>query len=116
VDVPGYGFAKVPGELWHKIQKMINWYLFNSDYVFKKVVLIIDAKIGLTNDDLEMLYSLEKDGKDIIVVANKVDKIKPSVYDAQMQKINVACKKHKVIPYSAEKKIGVGELMEELLK
>jgi len=40
IDLPGYGFAKIPKEVRYKIQKMISWYLFDSDYVFKKVVLI----------------------------------------------------------------------------
>jgi len=116
VDLPGYGFAKVPQEVWFKIQKMINWYLFESDYVFKKVILIIDAKVGPTNDDLDMLYSLEEEKKDIIIVANKIDKIKKSEYDEQIQKLRDTFNKHKVVPYSAEKKIGVGELIEELMK
>jgi len=116
VDVPGYGFAKLPKEDWNKIQKMISWYLFDSNYAFKKVILIIDAKVGPTNDDINMLRNLETDDQDIIVVANKIDKIKRSEYDKQIQKIKDIFHMHKVIPYSAEKKIGVSELTEELLK
>ena len=115
IDLPGYGFAKVPKETQEKLQKMINWYLFNSDYVFKKVILIIDAKIGPTDDDMEMCYSLEKEDKDIIILANKIDKINQSDYDKQIQKIKDIFNMHKVIPYSAEKKIGVGELTEAVL-
>ena len=116
VDLPGYGYAKVSRETWDQIQKMINWYLFKSDYIFKKVVLIIDAKIGPTEDDMEMCYALEKENKDIIIVANKIDKIKKADYDKQIQKIKDIFHMHKVIPYSAEKKIGVGELAEEAFK
>ncbi|HBU06723.1 MAG TPA: YihA family ribosome biogenesis GTP-binding protein [Candidatus Magasanikbacteria bacterium] len=115
IDLPGYGFAKVPEKVREKIQKMINWFLFNSEYNFKKVILIIDAKIGPTEDDMEMLYGLEKEVKDIVIVANKIDKVKVTEYDKQMEKIKNAFNIHKVIPYSAEKKIGVGELTEELL-
>lgn len=116
VDVPGYGFAKVPGEVWQQIQKMINWYLFRSGCDFRKVVLIIDAKTGPTRDDMDMVYSLEEENKDIIIVANKIDKIKKSEFAGQTQKIKDIFNEHKVILYSAEKKIGVGELIEELLK
>jgi GTP-binding protein len=116
IDLPGYGFAKVPEEIRQQIQKMINWYLFRSDYNFKKVVLIIDAKVGPTNDDMEMLRGLEETGKDIIIVANKIDKIKKAEYEKQLEKIKNIFDNHKVIPYSAEKKIGVGELIGELVK
>lgn len=115
IDLPGYGFANVPGEIWDKLQKMINWFLFDSEYVFKKIVLIIDAKIGPTNDDMEMCYALEKENKDIVIVANKIDKIKKADYEKQIQKIKDIFNMHKVIPYSAEKKIGVGELIEAVM-
>jgi GTP-binding protein len=57
VDLPGYGFAKVPLAVKQQIQKMINWYLFNSDYNFKRVILIVDANVGPTKDDLDMLWN-----------------------------------------------------------
>lgn len=115
VDLPGYGFAQVPKDIWHKIQKMIGWYLFDSGYVFKKIVLIIDAKVGPSQEDMSMFHSLEHENKDIIIVANKVDKIKKLEYDQQIQKIKAMFGQHKVIPYSAEKKIGAGELAQEFL-
>ena len=115
VDLPGYGFTKMSKEAKHKIQKMINWYLFNSDYDFKKVILVIDAKIGPTEDDLEMFNALQTENKDIIIVANKIDKLKKSEYHKQLQKIKNIFDIHKVIPYSAVAKKGVGELIGELV-
>jgi GTP-binding protein len=115
IDLPGYGFAKAPQEVREQIQKMLNWYLFVSNYNFKKIVLIIDAKIGPTNDDIDMLHSLEETNKEIVIVANKIDKIKKAEYEKQLQKIKYAFNMHRVIPYSAEKKVGVGELVEELI-
>lgn len=116
VDLPGYGFAKVSKDKRGQIEGLINWYFFDSECVQKKVVLIIDAKIGPTKDDMEMLYSLEEHEKNIIVVANKVDKISKPDYDTQLEKIRAQVGIHKVIPYSAEKKIGAGELADEMLK
>ena len=45
-----------------------------------------------------MLRELEKSGKDIIVVANKVDKIKKSQYLNQMKKLGQILKGHEVFP------------------
>ncbi len=116
IDLPGYGFAKKSGEARQQMQKMLNWYFFKSGYEFKKVILIVDAKVGPTQDDLNVFGSLQKADKDIIIVANKIDKIKKSEYTEQLQKIKDCFRDYKVIPYSAKKRIGVGELTHELLK
>ena len=115
IDLPGYGFAKTTIKHWQKLNKLIYWYLFESG-ADQKVVLIIDAEIGPTKNDLEVLNILEEEGKEIIVVANKVDKIKKSQYTNQFRKISDLLPGHKIIPYSSKTKIGIGELSDELLK
>ncbi len=114
VDLPGYGYAKVPDKLKNVLKDMVNWYFFVSNYEQKKIVLIIDANVGPTKDDLEMLYALEDYRKDIIVVANKIDKIKKTRYEEQFKTIKELIGNHKIIPYSAKKKIGVKELLNEI--
>ena len=114
VDLPGYGFAKVKLELKDKIRDLVNWYFFTLECDQKKIFLIIDAEIGPTKDDMEMLYDLEKEEKNIVVIANKVDKIRKSEYENKMKKNAVLIGKHKIIPYSTTKKIGARELWEEL--
>lgn len=114
VDLPGYGFAKAPKLVRDRLDKLIYWYLFDSKYKQKKVVLIIDAKIGPTKDDLDVLCGLEDHKKNIVVVANKIDKIKKSECKTHLQKIEALMGAHTFIPYSAEKKTGVGELIREL--
>ncbi len=115
VDLPGYGFAKGPKDLQQGLQQLIHWYLLGSDYHQKKVVLIVDAVVGTTETDIQMLNSLEQAQKNVVIVANKVDKLKPSEYLKKLQAIQNAVGDYKIIPYSAEKKIGVGELVKEVL-
>ncbi len=67
-------------------RKVIYWYLFWSPYE-PKVLLIIDGEIGPTEDDMGVLKFLEERGRDIVIVANKVDKIKKSQYVNQLKKI-----------------------------
>jgi len=114
IDLPGYGFAKGNKEFLQKINKLVFWYLFDSQHN-PKVVLIIDAEIGMTESDQGMLESLEKRGLEIVVVANKVDKIKKSHYFNQINKIKEQFNGHVVIPFSSVTKEGVSELGEELL-
>jgi GTP-binding protein len=115
VDLPGYGFAKADKQTQKRLQQLIYWYLLDSDYEQKKIVLIIDAVVGFTETDLQMLSSLEDAGKDVVIIANKVDKLKPSEYRKQLEKITDQAGGYKVIAYSAEKRIGVGELTNQVL-
>lgn len=114
LDLPGYGYTKTKVEIFVKLGKLIYWYLFNSNNE-PKVVLLIDAEIGPTNDDLEMLHELEKAGKDIVIVLNKVDKIKKSQYKNQLEKLSKQIVGHKLFPYSSKTKVGIKELTKELL-
>lgn len=116
IDLPGYGFAKASRQAKERLEKLISWYLFDSGYKQTKVVLIIDASIGPTDHDLEMLYHLEQNNKEILIIVNKIDKIKKSSQAHQLQKIQKIIGIHKIIPFSAEKKIGINEVYKEILK
>jgi GTP-binding protein len=116
VDLPGYGYAKTSLARQEWLQGLIYWYLFESPYVQKKIVLIVDAKLGLTEIDLEMLRGLEERQKKFVIVMNKVDKLKTMEYAAALEKIKTLIGDHELIPYSAKKRIGVGELTHEILE
>jgi GTP-binding protein len=114
VDLPGYGFASGSLTERKEIQQLIYWYLLGENVDYNKVILIIDAKIGATENDMAMLHSLNEQGKNLVVVANKIDKIKKTDLKKQLDSIKQIFGKHKVIPYSAEEKIGISELANEL--
>lgn len=115
VDLPGYGYAKLPGKLRDSLRAMVNWYFFVSEYKQKKVVLIIDADVGPTKDDFDLLKALDEYKKDVVIVANKIDKIKKSEYEAKFKTIENLIGPHRIIPYSAKDKIGIDELLKEIL-
>ncbi len=114
LDLPGYGFSRDSQIKKDELQSLINWYLFKSHYEQKNVVLIIDAKIGLTPSDIETLEALEEHGKNIVILANKIDRIRPSDVKALVQAVQETAGKLKVIPYSSTKKIGIEELNQEI--
>jgi len=114
MDLPGYGYAKVKGKSLEKLGELIFWYIFNSGYN-PKVVLLIDAEIGPTKDDLSVLVELQKAGREIVVVLNKSDKIRKSHYLNQVKKLSKIFVGHKVFPYSSKTKVGIQELTDELL-
>ena len=114
VDLPGYGYAKNSWKERERVQTMISWYLLESPYKQKKVILIIDANVGPKDMDIEVLQMLEKRGKEILIVANKIDKIKKSELQEQLKKIETTLSRP-VLPYSAKENIGVGTLINEIL-
>jgi GTP-binding protein len=115
MDLPGYGYAKAGGDTLAKLSDLIYWYLFESHHD-PRVVLLVDANIGPTKDDLGMLQELQHTGKDIVVVLNKVDKIKKSQYLNQLKKLQSQLPGHLLIPYSSKTKVGIEELATELLR
>jgi len=115
VDLPGYGFAKVSAVKREEIFRLIYWYLFDSGYKQKFVVLIIDANVGVSEKDLKMLRDLEYHKKKVIVVANKIDKIKKNEVKKQLEKIQEIIGDYKIIPYSSDKRIGINDLTREIL-
>ena len=116
VDLPGYGFARNSAGGRERIQELINSYLFRSHYKQKLIVLIIDANVGPTEGDLDMLHALVAHKKNVIVIANKIDKIKKSEYVKHMRKIESSIGGHTIIPYSSKSKIGIKEVSKEILE
>jgi GTP-binding protein len=114
VDLPGYGFARASGLGREKIGDLIDSYLFNSIYEQKKVVLIIDANVGMTDRDIMMFEELKNFNKDFIIVANKIDKMTQSEYHKKFLEIKKITKDYKVIPFSTTKKKGVESLVDEI--
>lgn len=116
LDMPGYGFAHVPEKIRDHLQKMNWWYLFESPYEQLKTVLVLDANTGPSKNDLEMISLLREYQKHIVIVANKIDKIKKTEYDEKLQKIYDLAHGLPVVLYSSVKKIGAEELMERILE
>jgi GTP-binding protein len=114
IDLPGYGYAKVSKVERQQIEGIINSYLFNPLINQKKVVLIIDAYVGPTDSDLEMLDALLEHKNQVIILANKIDKLKKSQLQKQLQSIKETLHGQTVIAFSAEEKIGLTELAQAL--
>jgi len=116
IDLPGYGFVKGSHERKGRLHGLIDWYLFGSHYEQKCVVFIIDAEIGPTASDLVTLGALEEHRKNVLVVANKTDKLSRSKYEARLQNIRDKIGDHTLIPFSSKSKTGVRELAAEIFK
>ncbi len=114
VDLPGYGFAKIKQKQREKLRKLILWYLLGDDLeeIDKKIVLIIDFKVGPSKFDLEMLQLLQENNLDFIIIANKIDKISKGKRLSQTKKLESKLGEENIILFSAK----TGEGKEKLLK
>jgi len=114
VDFPGYGYAKRSIKERNKIIKRIFWYIEHSNVRPKAVVLIIDIKVGLTNLDREMIKILQKNEHNIIIVANKIDKLGKIATEENISAIKKELPQILIFPHSAKTKQGKNELIEKI--
>ena len=74
VDLPGYGYAKVPPEVKAKWEGLLSRYLQERDALVG-MVLIMDARHPLTPLDRQMLNWFASTGKPVHVLLSKSDKL-----------------------------------------
>ena len=112
-DLPGYGYAKVSKEERDRWGRLMENY-FQEQGLITLGVLIVDARHKPTADDVTMCTWFKESGCPLIVVANKLDKLKKNEIEPNLQRIwdtlelpDTAV----LIPFSAEKGIGKTELL-----
>ena len=114
VDLPGYGYAKVPETEKAKWGKMIERYLRNSA-MLKLVFLLIDIRHDPSANDKMMYDWMVYQGFTPIIIATKLDKIKRSQIQKNVKAIREGLKVKPgtvIIPFSSETKQGRDELWE----
>lgn len=77
VDLPGYGYAKVAKREIDRWKQLIETYLIDRE-VLKLAVLIVDSRHGAKNSDQQMIEWLESHQQPFVLVASKIDKLRPS--------------------------------------
>ena len=75
VDLPGYGFAKVPRKITREWKELIESYLLGRA-ALRLAVIVLDARRGWMKKDLELKRWLEVHGRPYVVAATKTDKLK----------------------------------------
>lgn len=101
VDLPGYGYARVNPTEKEKLQKLILWYLTDPTIRPKKVVVVLDARVGVTAFDKQMFQILTEQQHPFCVVANKIDKLSQKELRVELDKIRQAAGGVEIFPTSA---------------
>lgn len=118
VDLPGYGYAKVPKSEKERWAKLIESY-FAAEGLITLGVLIVDARHKPTENDVIMAQYFQQSGCPYLVVANKLDKLKKSEIEPNLARIRQTLELEEetvLIPFSAEKGEGREALLAHILK
>jgi GTP-binding protein len=113
VDLPGYGYARVPPHFAAEWKKLIEEYLENRDNL-KLSCLILDSRRGWMDKDLDLKQWLEYHGRPYLVIATKIDKVNQSEQERGLR----AIRKEGVepLPFSALSGRGVREIWQAIAK
>lgn len=118
VDLPGYGYAKVSQaerQRWGRLMEQF----FAEEGLIDLGIMIVDSRHKPTADDITMAEWFKASGCRLVVVANKLDKLKKSEIEPNLKLIRDTLELPEdvlLIPFSAEKGQGRDLLMSEITK
>ena len=118
VDLPGYGYARANEKVKAQWGRMVENYLHRSK-MLRQVFLLIDIRHAPSENDRIMYDWILKNGYSPIIIATKLDKIKKSQIEGQMELIASTLGTEEgtvMIPFSSQTKQGRDEIYEILDK
>ena len=112
VDLPGYGYARVPKGFADQWKKLIDEYLNNRETLVLSC-LILDIRRGWMEKDLDLKQWLDHYGRPYLVVATKTDKLNQADQERGLR----ALRKEGVepMPFSALSGRGVREIWQAIM-
>lgn len=116
-DLPGYGYAKVSKDERDRWGRLMESY-FQEPGLITLGVLIVDARHKPTADDVTMHDYFVQTGCPVVIVANKLDKLKAREIEPNLAQIRETLSLRDdelVIPFSAEKGTGKEQLIAAIL-
>lgn len=85
VDLPGYGYAKMPDKDRKELENVIRDYIHNSENLVNLFVLI-DSRHDIQQIDLDFMMELGENGIPFSIILTKTDKMGPNVLKARIER------------------------------
>lgn len=117
VDTPGYGYAKASWTRDESFAKMMQEYIYERSNLIC-VIMIVDAKVGFTNDDLLLIDMLKDANRKLQVVASKADKTNQSLrskFKKQAKEVLSADEYENLLMYSSLDPRTIDKVVEKVL-
>ena len=120
VDMPGYGYASAPKAKVASWTALIHKYLQGRSNL-ARVYVLIDARHGLKDIDLDVLKTLDRSAVSYQVVLTKADQVKPAELEQRIGDIKISLSTHpaafpEVLATSSETAAGIAELRAAMVK
>lgn len=109
VDLPGYGFARVPLAVKARWRGLVEGYLVGRT-ALRGVVVLVDLRRGIEADDAQLLDFLDAHGIPAVLVASKADRLGRGARARALAAIAASRPALRPIPFSAASGDGVAEL------
>jgi len=120
VDMPGYGYASAPKTKVASWTELIHKFLLGRASL-ARVYVLIDARHGFKQADLDVLKTLDQSAVSYQVVLTKADQVKSAELQAQIEATIAALAKHpaafpEVLATSARSGAGMAELRAAMVR
>ncbi len=111
VDLPGYGYARVPASVKKGWRAMVEGYLEGRESL-RLVVMILDIRRDPSHDDDQLIQWLRSNAINTAFVLTKADKLSKSRVNISRQKIgtHLGISRDELIPFSAKTRSGKDEI------
>ncbi len=110
VDLPGYGYAQVPGDMKRHWASLLTGYL-NERQQIRGLVVVMDVRHPMTPLDRQLLDWFAATGKPVHVLLTKADKLSRSQAAAQLRKTQALLRKEygqcSAQLFSSSNKLGI---------
>ena len=113
VDLPGYGYAKVPKKVQSTWQQMVEGYLRDREQL-RLALLLVDCRIPPTPDDVLMKEWLDYYNIDNAVVLTKADKLSRNRLLQSVQGAKDTLGTDELIPFSAVTGLGRNSILKRI--
>jgi len=111
VDLPGYGFARVPASVQRQWKDLVERYLTWRPNL-RAVALIVDLRRGVDSDDVQLIDYLRGQQVPVILIATKADKLGYGERQRRGRALEAECREGvvAVVRFSARTGLGVADL------
>ena len=109
VDLPGYGYARVPRKIQERWQPMVEGYLQDRPQL-KLVLLLVDSRIAPTPNDVQMKEWLDHFGMNKVVILTKSDKLSRNQLVQSVKRANDVLDAGERVPFAAVSGLGKDEV------
>jgi len=113
VDLPGYGYAKVPKGIRDNFGEMVEGYLRNREPL-KLAIMLVDSRIPPTDSDQTMKEWLDHFGIPTLIVLTKSDKISRNELTKALRTCSETLQTKEIIAFSAITDFGRDAVLKKI--